>query len=199
MWSVSFVAFGGSLLLILLYRKLEFCPEILPGDTTEVYTEFCFVWKYASFDLSRIFHRSSFAQQLRIINHNAAKGDSEKLLNYLIIKQWWQARDRHVKGETPHFGWHASVHQHTISSHESMPHSCVIFRGCGGRTRGPCSHTNCSLSKNDTRTGHGFQCCRDWKSILQSCFRNRGLVWPRAASGKPQGLANRKWAPSEGK
>lgn len=40
---------------------------------------------------------------------------------------------------------------------------------------------------------------RQQKSIFQSYFKNKSLMWPRAASGTPQGPVNRKTSLPEGK
>lgn len=80
-----------------------------------------------------------------------------------------------------------------------MPHSHVIFRGCGGRTRGLCSHTDCRVSKNDTRTGHGFQCCRDCgRAFSKAVSRTEALCDPEQPRVSHRGLSTER-ALSEGK
>lgn len=85
-----------------------------------------------------------------------------------------------------------------------------IFRGCGGHVRIGCAFNGLrtppklcekivfsldlwSLWKS-CENGGGWVLCgfwRLWQVILQSCFKNKGLMQPRAASGRPQGPANR--------
>lgn len=99
----------------------------------------------------------------------------------------------HVNGDTPQtFGLHTSIYLHPTTILESVPCSHTIFGGSIDCMRAHsiyCAACTASFQKLQ----------RLQKSILQSHFKNKGPLWPGAASGRPQGAVKRKRTLPKGK
>lgn len=96
---------------------------------------------------------------------------------------WWRAYNACQRWNATVFGF--QVHQHpTIATLQSMLYSCVNFGGRSDQARMECGFLwvpePLAVAQKWYILSPSFR--RPQKSVLWSCFKNRGLNWPGVAS-----------------